>query len=161
MAEEDVAIEPPKPLACGTGQGAPLVARELILVARQLRSRLDGRLRSAGSSLTAYLVMCVVAEDGPQPQRQIAERVEVSEATLTRQVDAMERAGLLTRRRPSGDRRVVTVSLTAEGRRRHATLTRAAEEVDRELAESMSAQSRDQLLTILGELGSSAPAPAS
>jgi MarR family transcriptional regulator for hemolysin len=80
-----------------------------------VRQRFSARLDAQGSSLTAYLVACALAETGPQTQRALAQRVDVSDATLGRQVDLMEQEGLVTRRRPPSDRRSVLVDLTPLG----------------------------------------------
>ena len=48
--------------------------------------------------------------------RDIVERTGLDKATVTNQIAAMERAGLVTRRRSGQDRRCVQVSLTEQGR---------------------------------------------
>jgi DNA-binding MarR family transcriptional regulator len=54
-----------------------------------------------------------------QPHARIGELAEaagITASTATRILDALERRGLVARRRPASDRRAVSVTLTAQGR---------------------------------------------
>ena len=55
------------------------------------------------------------AEDGLR-MNELAGQILASKSGLTRVVDRMEEAGLVRRERPAGDRRVVQVFITPEGR---------------------------------------------
>ncbi len=61
------------------------------------------------------LVHLEEAEDGLR-MNELAGRILASKSGLTRVVDRMEEEGLVRRERPPGDRRVVQVSITPEGR---------------------------------------------
>ena len=76
---------------------------------RELRERAD-------LSLRRYDVL-VHAEEGV-PMTVLAEAMLTSKSGLTRVVDNLVAAGLVTRVRPEGDRRVVLVELTTAGRER-------------------------------------------
>ena len=113
------------------------LTRGLLAAAHVVRQRFSARLDAQGSSLTAYLVACALAETGPQTQRALAQRVDVSDATLGRQVDLMEQEGLVTRRRPPSDRRSILVDLTPLGELRHAQLSRTAAHLDEQLVQEV------------------------
>ncbi len=61
------------------------------------------------------LVHLEEADDGLR-MNELAGRILASKSGLTRVVDRMEEEGLVRRERPPGDRRVVQVSITPEGR---------------------------------------------
>jgi DNA-binding MarR family transcriptional regulator len=53
---------------------------------------------------------------GPLAQRELANRVQVEDQTLSRTVERLERSGYVERRRDPVDRRRIVVTLTAQGR---------------------------------------------
>ncbi|MGH3321340.1 MAG: MarR family winged helix-turn-helix transcriptional regulator [Streptosporangiaceae bacterium] len=70
-----------------------------------------------GLSVSAWgVLMLLDGEDGLKSS-ELAERVWISAATVTTLVDGLERDGHVARRRDDGDRRVVRVYLTDEGRK--------------------------------------------
>ena len=70
-------------------------------------------------SVSAPQVACLLAllDNGPTSPSQIAKRIMVESSTVTGIIDRLEQKGLVTRMRVSPDRRVITVELTASGRR--------------------------------------------
>jgi MarR family transcriptional regulator for hemolysin len=66
-------------------------------------------------------------------QRELAEAVGIREATLTHHLNAMEVAGLITRRRDSANRRIHVVELTEAGEAAFLRLRDAAAAFDRRL----------------------------
>jgi DNA-binding MarR family transcriptional regulator len=78
---------------------------------RAMRHWPGGRL-----SLVHLNVLFLLENDGPLPMRGLAEAMDVSQASATGIVDRMEQRGLVERRRDEGDRRVVLVAVTDEGR---------------------------------------------
>jgi MarR family transcriptional regulator, transcriptional regulator for hemolysin len=70
-------------------------------------------------------------------QRQLAEAVGVREATLTHHLNAMEKAGLVTRRRDPLNRRIHVVELTEAGDRAFLALREAAIAFDRRLRDGI------------------------
>lgn len=99
---------------------------------RAMRHWPGGRL-----SLVHLNVLVLLDADGAMPMRALAEAMDVSQASATGIVDRMEQRGLVDRRRDDGDRRVVHVAITDEGR---------------SLVEGMAARRRDHMAQILGEL---------
>jgi DNA-binding MarR family transcriptional regulator len=84
-------------------------------------SRLRGRAtRTPGAlSLTHARALRVLADQGPLPIGQLAAATETTGAAATQLVNGLAAAGYVTRERPAGDKRSVTVTLTGTGRRRH------------------------------------------
>jgi DNA-binding MarR family transcriptional regulator len=72
--------------------------------------------RDAGISLRWYDVLIHV-EEAPDGLRmnELADQILTSKSGLTRVIDRMEEAGLVTRFRPPDDRRAILVRLTEEG----------------------------------------------
>jgi MarR family transcriptional regulator, transcriptional regulator for hemolysin len=93
----------------------------------------DEALAAAGGSLPTWLVLLALKRDPQASQREIAADVGIQGATLTHHLDAMESAGLLTRRRDPGNRRVHVVELTAKGDALFVRLRDAATGFDRRL----------------------------
>jgi MarR family transcriptional regulator for hemolysin len=110
--------------------GDPL-GRQLALTGKVVSATIDERLSAVGGGLATWLVLRSV--DGELSQRELAARIHVEAPTLVRHLDRLEREGLVVRRRDDVDRRVVRVTITAEGRRLLGRLHRAAEDFNTEL----------------------------
>ena len=67
-------------------------------------------------SLVHLNVISILDADGPLPMNQLAEALDVSQASTTGIVDRMEQRGLIERQRDDEDRRVTRVALTERGR---------------------------------------------
>ncbi len=64
---------------------------------------------------SAYGILCRLADEGPQRLGALATAFGLDPSTITRQVQALERAGLVSRRADDGDRRASILDLTEEG----------------------------------------------
>lgn len=78
-------------------------------------------------------VLAVVAEHGPQTQRDLVERVGSDRVSMMRIVDDLEARELAVRRPVPGDRRLRAVELTDRGREAF----RAAEDVARKTGDTL------------------------
>ena len=65
---------------------------------------------------SAYGILCRIADEGPQRLGFFATAFGLDPSTITRQVQALEKAGLAVRERDQGDKRVSVLDLTPEGR---------------------------------------------
>ena len=65
---------------------------------------------------SAYGILCRLADEGPQRLGALAGAFGLDPSTITRQVQALEKAGLVRRRSDDGDRRAFILDLTDEGR---------------------------------------------
>jgi DNA-binding MarR family transcriptional regulator len=72
-----------------------------------------------GLSLTQYNVLRILRGAGEQGLccRELAERMITRDPDVTRLLDRLERRGLLARSRDSKDRRIITLRISAAGRR--------------------------------------------
>lgn len=65
---------------------------------------------------SAYGIMCQLADEGPQRLGALASAFGLDPSTITRQVKALEDAGLAVRETDPTDRRASILDLTPEGR---------------------------------------------
>ncbi len=64
---------------------------------------------------SAYGILCRLADEGPQRLGALATAFGLDPSTITRQVQALEKGGLVQRRADDGDRRASILDLTEEG----------------------------------------------
>ncbi|MFJ1801399.1 MarR family winged helix-turn-helix transcriptional regulator [Streptomyces sp. NPDC088180] len=74
-------------------------------------------LKDLGLTYSQYLVMLVLWEYGPQPVKDIGERLRLDSGTLSPLLKRLEAAGLVRRDRSREDERSVLIDLTDEGAR--------------------------------------------
>jgi DNA-binding MarR family transcriptional regulator len=86
-------------------------------VALALPDILDAELSDAVALPFRWYDVLVQLEElpGGTPMNEVASRILASKSGLTRVIDKMESAGLVSRERPADNRRVVLISITAEG----------------------------------------------
>jgi len=149
------------------------IGLQLRQVTKAVSAAFDEALGQAGGSLPVWLVLISVVsaqrgaddEADPDParggqrrgggrasQRQLAESVGIRDATLTHHLNAMEAAGLLTRRRDPANRRVHIVELTADGQALFARLREAAAAFDKRLRSGLSEADLATLAGLLNRL---------
>lgn len=120
---------------------------------------LDAELRAAeGMSLRWYDVL-VHLEDAPDGMRMndLAEHILHSKSGLTRVIDNMEKAGLVTRERPANDRRVVLVFLTPDGKKAlHAARAVHRDGIRRHFTDHLSKKDCAALVSVLEHVRSHA-----
>lgn len=74
--------------------------------------------RPLGMSWAGFRVLFCTWIEGEVEPRELARLCAVSRGTVSSVLNTLERDGLVSRRRQSSDRRVVTVAITAQGRDR-------------------------------------------
>jgi DNA-binding MarR family transcriptional regulator len=72
--------------------------------------------REAGLTAPQLLLMQGIEKEGNPSTKTLARHIVVSQATVTRIIDRLERDGLVTRTKSDTDKRVVNVSLTKLGK---------------------------------------------
>ncbi len=77
--------------------------------------KLAERLAPMGVTPAQWQVLVVLWEEDGIVQRELAERMVIEQATLTRTLDRMERDGFVERRRDESDRRRFRVFVTENG----------------------------------------------
>ncbi len=124
----------------------------LTRVSRTVSRAFDDALVAAGGSLPVWLVMISLKSGQLASQRQLAEAVGVQGATLTHHLNAMESAGLVTRRRDPENRRLHLVELTPAGDVLFLRLRDAATTFDQQLRTGLSQEEASQLEALLTRL---------
>ncbi len=64
---------------------------------------------------SAYAILCLIADEGPQRLGSIATAFRLDPSTITRQVQAVERLGLAAKATDPADRRAALLHLTEAG----------------------------------------------
>lgn len=82
-------------------------------------------------------------------QAQLAERLNIAGPSVVKVIDALEEAGLVSRKPYAGDRRRYALVLTEIGRKRLASFRAKVEAFEARIAANLSAAERLQLLDLL------------
>ena len=130
----------------------PPLGLSLARAARVVSRAFDEALGDAGGSLPMWLVLLNLKIGRAANQRRLADAVGVTEATLTHHLNAMETAGLVTRRRDPDNRRIHVVELTDAGEAAFLRLREAAMAFDRRLRRGVSADEEATLEEVLSRL---------
>jgi MarR family transcriptional regulator for hemolysin len=124
----------------------------LTRVSRVLSRAFDDALAEAGGSLPVWLVLISLKSGQLASQRELADAVGIRGATLTHHLNAMESAGLVTRRRDPENRRLHLVELTPQGDALFFRMRDAAMVFDQRLRTGLSQPDVDQLEELLARL---------
>ena len=127
--------------------------------AKRLGRAFDDALAQAGGSLPVWLILVALKLQRPQTQRELAAAVGIEGATLTHHLNAMQRNGLVTRKRLPENRRVQRVELTAEGERVFLALREAAVAFDRRIRRGLGEEDVARLRELLARLDANSQAP--
>ncbi|PSJ62426.1 MarR family winged helix-turn-helix transcriptional regulator [Pseudaminobacter soli (ex Li et al. 2025)] len=95
-------------------------ARELLLdelskVSRKMRTLFDARVRERGLTLARARTLMRISDGQAVNQKELAEELEIENATLVRLIDGLETQGLIERRAVDTDRRAKQVAMTTAG----------------------------------------------
>ena len=89
---------------------------KLIRAAESLMSRVNRNAELEGLTNSQFGVLEALLHVGPLCQRELGTKILKSSGNITMVIDNLEKRGLVERRRDTGDRRYVTVYLTAPGK---------------------------------------------
>jgi DNA-binding MarR family transcriptional regulator len=91
----------------------------LVRTASALSHQLEQKLATAGITLAQYNVLRILRGSEPDGlcRNDLRDRMLTRMPDMTRLLDRMEEAGLVSRARDAEDRRLVTTRITADGRR--------------------------------------------
>lgn len=102
------------------------VIQQIATLLRQLQQSFDAFDEAAAARLglnrTDLRCLDIVLGDGPLPAGQLSAALKLSPAATTTAIDRLERAGLVSRTRDPGNRRVVLVAPTEAARTAEAEL---------------------------------------
>ena len=124
----------------------------LTRVSRTISRAFDDVLAEAGGSLPVWLVLLSLKRGQLASQRELADAVGVQGATLSHHLNAMESAGLVTRRRDPGNRRLHLVELTPDGSALFLRLREVAFAFDQRLRTGLTEQDIDRFEAVLDRL---------
>jgi MarR family transcriptional regulator for hemolysin len=130
----------------------PPIGLHLTRATRMISRAFDDALSEAGGSLPLWLVLLNLKANPHANQREIAEAIGVSEATLTHHLNGMDAEGLITRRRLPSNRRVHLVELTDAGEATFTRLRAAAVAFDRRLRRGITDDETQHLRNLLDRL---------
>jgi DNA-binding MarR family transcriptional regulator len=127
---------------------------ELLKTHEALLGEFSALFKQHKLTLAQFNVLRILRGAGPSglPCQQIGERLINRLPDVTRLLDRMAAAKLVSRERNAGDRRIVTVKLTAEGRRRVDALDEPVLALHERQVEHMPASDLEQLAEILERL---------
>ena len=122
--------------------------------ARDISRAFDEELSAAGGSRPTWLVLMSLKSNPSSNQRQLAEKVGIQDATLTHHLNAMERDGLILRRRDPQNRRVHIVELTDNGEASFHSMLQVVIRFDRQLRAGLDDAQIEQFRSLLAALQS-------
>ncbi len=122
------------------------------IVAFRMRHKFDLRLREYGLDISVWPVLACLWEQDGVPQARIGELLGVPGYAMSRGVDRLEGAGLVTRRSDPENRRVRRVFLTEAGRAIESTLVPLANAVNEEMLAPLAPAQQNALLALLRQL---------
>ena len=121
-------------------------------MSRILSRAFDDALADAGGSLPIWLILINLKLHPTANQREIAEAVALTEATVTHHLNGMEANGLITRQRDPDNRRVHIVQLTDAGEQAFLRLRTAAVAFDRRLRRGLADGDTEHLGELLDRM---------
>ncbi|MFE9191156.1 MarR family winged helix-turn-helix transcriptional regulator [Micromonospora sp. NPDC007208] len=100
----------------------------------------------------AYVILRHLADAGPQNVSALAARLNLDGSTVTRQVSALQRDGLITRTPDPSDGRGTVISPTPAGLQRMAAVQAARTRLYGDMLADWSPEDRETLARLLGRL---------
>jgi MarR family transcriptional regulator, transcriptional regulator for hemolysin len=91
------------------------IGLRLAQASRTVERAFDAALAESDGSLPVWLILLNLKISRPANQRELAEAVGITGATLTHHLNAMDAQGLVDRTRDNANRRVQVVTLTEAG----------------------------------------------
>ena len=126
------------------------------MTAKRLQRSFSDALAEAGGTFPAWQVLLAVQRQGARTQHDLARAIGVEGPTLTRQLDALESAGLVERQRDQQDRRAIRVKATPRGQAQFRRLATAAKGFDERLRSGLSDGEIAQLSGLLARISANA-----
>ena len=124
----------------------------IAMTAKRLGRAFDDALARAGGSRPTWLILLALKAQRPKTQRELAAMVGIEGATLTHHLDAMQRAGLVSRERLPENRRVQRVELTEAGEEAFLRMREAARAFDARIRTGLTDDDTDRLRELLAAL---------
>ena len=126
--------------------------RSLRRLERAMAGALDLDAVCCGVTMAQAHVLLAVEEAGRTRVTALAAELGLDKSTLSRTIESLVRAGLVDRRAVPGDRRSLSLSLTALGRRAAADINRQGDEEIRGLLMRIPSPKRGMVVEAIGLL---------
>ncbi|MGU3399653.1 MarR family winged helix-turn-helix transcriptional regulator [Brucellaceae bacterium D45D] len=124
-------------------------------VNRKLRTVFDARVKERGLTLARARTLLALMEQEGLYQKELAEVLEIENATMVRLLDGLERQSFIERQTVPGDRRAKRIVMTAEGRGLAEQVVKLAEDIREELLEGVSDEEMNIALHVLHKMSTS------
>ena len=141
----------------GVDLDAQAVVFQLYRTSTDVIATLEAKaLRPLGLSHTGFALLVTIWVGGPQEVRSLARKHRLSKPSVTSAIGTLERMGLAARERSTEDRRLVSVALTARGRRLVRRAQAALHRCERALTAGLTKAERRQMAAWLRRVGDAA-----
>ena len=141
----------------GVDLDAQAVVFQLYRTSTDVIAALEAKaLRPLGLSHTGFALLVTIWVGGPQEVRSLARKHRLSKPSVTSAIGTLERMGLAARERSTEDRRLVSVALTAQGRRLVRRAQAALHRCERALTAGLTKAERRQMAAWLRRVGDAA-----
>ncbi|WP_249276537.1 MarR family winged helix-turn-helix transcriptional regulator [Sphingomonas baiyangensis] len=142
--------------AADPGTSAFRVERYPFYLLNRLVGRYNGiieaRLRTIDLDIPSWRVLMILGEASPRGTRAIADAAVINLSTMTRIVQRMVGAGLVTAASSPEDARITLVDLTPVGQARLAEARRVTAPIFGHLVQGFAADEFEQLIAMLGRM---------
>jgi MarR family transcriptional regulator, transcriptional regulator for hemolysin len=138
---------------------APPIGLLLASTSKAVGRAFNDALADSGGSIPIWLILNALKSEPRRSQLHLARAVGIEGPTLTRHLDGLEQAGLVSRRRGSLDRRAVHVELTRSGHNLHARLLKAVIAFNQQLRGGLSEADIATLRSLLARLQANVGVP--
>ena len=141
----------------GVDLDAQAVVFQLYRTSTDVIAALEAKaLRPLGLSHTGFALLVTIWVGGPQEVRSLARKHRLSKPSITSAIGTLERMDLVARERSTEDRRLVSVALTAQGRRLVRKAQAALHRCERALTAGLTKAERRQMAAWLRRVGDAA-----
>ncbi|KAB2717894.1 MarR family transcriptional regulator [Brucella intermedia] len=124
-------------------------------VNRRLRTVFDARVKERGLTLARARTLLALMEQEGLYQKELAEALEIENATMVRLLDGLERQSFIERQTVQGDRRAKRVVMTTEGKILAEQVVKLAGDVREDLLEGVSDEELNVALNVLRKMSDS------
>ena len=149
--------QPMAPKAPSDAPAAEFAGQLVFRLWRASHTRTAAAFETIGLTPALFALLNVIAAREGAIQQELGATLGIDPSTMVALIDRLETAGLAKRRPSPKDRRAREVAITAKGRRRLERARAMAVEVEDEVLGGLTAEERDQLLTLLRRALASAP----
>ncbi|MBN9046136.1 MAG: MarR family transcriptional regulator [Rhizobiales bacterium] len=124
-------------------------------VNRRLRTVFDARVKEHGLTLARARTLLALNEQEGLYQKELAEALEIENATMVRLLDGLERQSFIERRTVQGDRRAKRVVMTEEGKELADEVEKLADHVREDLLDGVTDEELNVALSVLRKMADS------